>query len=829
MRIDSLFIEGFGRLVGKRFELGPGLNLIVGPNEAGKSTLQHFLVGMLYGQKRRGARREASPEQGRYRPWSGVPYRGVLTYSLADGRAYRVERSFEPDRVQVWDAVTGEDLSPTFTMDRRKELLFAETHLGLSEEGFRSTAWVGQGAIGHLAGGAELVQRIANLQESGQEELSVRAAQEWLAAQARQIGSDRAPTRPLAKTAKQLQELTEQLRKAEQAMEEVRGWEAEATEVAAVLASLAEEEGVLERQLAASRLERLEALQAQVEACEATLSREAAFAEFPVHLSSQLEPLVTELRWAETAAAERSDAAGRARREADRLAGELGTLRHLSAERLQRLGSLPALLAERDRLRKSLAELRARTPVEAAPPNSGKLNGPLLVGGGLAILAAAFVLGIEQPILGLAVGLVGLVGLWLWQQRRAQGKVPVAAETERIQREGLQAQLASLEEQIDDLAGDLGPAFLAGPDPAGVVQDLLGRQRAWTAAEAEAQEAVVKAEEARRSLAAVQAEVDDLLAEAGVADLREFQAGVERARAFQEARRALASLAPVLEGRTAADLAEEVALGRAAVGRSAEADTVGPLDEGAIALLGGVEPGPSQSAEPLQVAAPTTSPEALEAALRQIRQRKADRVARQERLRGQIETATSSIPETAELARQVAALAEQRAAMEEELAAIGLAQQVLGDVAEEMHREFAPRLARAMGGLVEQLTGGRYNQVRVDESLDLRTIGPSERIVNVGALSAGTIDQFYLGLRIALLDMVAAEGEPIPLLLDDPFVTYDDQRVRLALGLLGEWAKGRQILLLTCQERDLRAVQELNLDAHVIRLDGTPLEVDLSL
>jgi uncharacterized protein YhaN len=133
-----------------------------------------------------------------------------------------------------------------------------------------------------------------------------------------------------------------------------------------------------------------------------------------------------------------------------------------------------------------------------------------------------------------------------------------------------------------------------------------------------------------------------------------------------------------------------------------------------------------------------------------------------------------------------------------------------------------------MGSLVEQLTGGRYNQVRVDESLDVRTIGPAERIVNVSALSAGTIDQFYLGLRIALLDMVAAEGEPIPLLLDDPFVSYDDERLVSALTLLGEWAQDRQILLLTCQERDVKAARMLNLPATVIRLDEAT-EVDLPL
>ena len=49
MRLTRIEIEGFGALQGMELHFGPTMNLVVGPNEAGKSTLQEAIVTGLYG------------------------------------------------------------------------------------------------------------------------------------------------------------------------------------------------------------------------------------------------------------------------------------------------------------------------------------------------------------------------------------------------------------------------------------------------------------------------------------------------------------------------------------------------------------------------------------------------------------------------------------------------------------------------------------------------------------------------------------------------------------------------------------------------------------
>jgi uncharacterized protein YhaN len=49
MKIQNLLIEGFGKISKMELNLGAGLNVIYGKNEAGKTTLKTFIYGMLYG------------------------------------------------------------------------------------------------------------------------------------------------------------------------------------------------------------------------------------------------------------------------------------------------------------------------------------------------------------------------------------------------------------------------------------------------------------------------------------------------------------------------------------------------------------------------------------------------------------------------------------------------------------------------------------------------------------------------------------------------------------------------------------------------------------
>src|SRR5690349_1804145 len=88
MRIDRIRVDAFGRLAG--LDTGadalPGLVVVLGPNEAGKSTLFAFLGTMFYGFQP--ATRESNP----HTPWGSAEAAGRIRVRLADGLAAEVER-----------------------------------------------------------------------------------------------------------------------------------------------------------------------------------------------------------------------------------------------------------------------------------------------------------------------------------------------------------------------------------------------------------------------------------------------------------------------------------------------------------------------------------------------------------------------------------------------------------------------------------------------------------------------------------------------------------------------------------------------------------------
>lgn len=88
MRIEHLAVEGFGRLVG--WDSGPDplgpLVVVLGPNEAGKSTLFSFLTTALYGFQP--ASRDTNPHV----PWGADGAGGEIRMRLADGGCVTVSR-----------------------------------------------------------------------------------------------------------------------------------------------------------------------------------------------------------------------------------------------------------------------------------------------------------------------------------------------------------------------------------------------------------------------------------------------------------------------------------------------------------------------------------------------------------------------------------------------------------------------------------------------------------------------------------------------------------------------------------------------------------------
>lgn len=141
---------------------------------------------------------------------------------------------------------------------------------------------------------------------------------------------------------------------------------------------------------------------------------------------------------------------------------------------------------------------------------------------------------------------------------------------------------------------------------------------------------------------------------------------------------------------------------------------------------------------------------------------------------------------------------EHRRQLYETYEAISLAQSVMAECAEELKNTFAPMLNEKSGKLIAELTGGRYQEVRVtdDYKIMLKTPDGSD-VVPAEFVSAGTYDLLYFALRMAVLQTLYDE---IPLLiLDDAFMQLDDARQKEAFSWLCQKHAG-QVLYFSCHK-----------------------------
>ena len=138
--------------------------------------------------------------------------------------------------------------------------------------------------------------------------------------------------------------------------------------------------------------------------------------------------------------------------------------------------------------------------------------------------------------------------------------------------------------------------------------------------------------------------------------------------------------------------------------------------------------------------------------------------------------------------------------------ALELALNTLDQAKAALQRRFSPRIARQAQAIMSAMTGGRYDRLMLDEDLSIRTGAEQENTLrSVLWRSEGTVDQLYLALRLAVAGELTPEA---PLILDDVFVRFDDQRLKEALEILRREAGERQILLFTCQTREQKLLEK---------------------
>ena len=111
MYIKKLILQHFGKYHNREIELQKGINLIYGPNEAGKTTVRDFIIGMFYGIERSRGVAARTDEYTRREPLEGGGYSGFMEL-YKDGVRYRVDRSFRKDQkyLKVYQQESGREL-----------------------------------------------------------------------------------------------------------------------------------------------------------------------------------------------------------------------------------------------------------------------------------------------------------------------------------------------------------------------------------------------------------------------------------------------------------------------------------------------------------------------------------------------------------------------------------------------------------------------------------------------------------------------------------------------------------------------------------------------
>jgi exonuclease SbcC len=214
-RVDAL---GFGPFSGAELALGEGMTLVFGPNEAGKSSWHGALYAGLCGVRRGRGRRSAPDEEfeSRHRPWDGGPWQVRAVVALADGRRFELAQDLAARSGTARDHATGREVTRDILTEQTPD---ASRWLGLDRDAFKAVACVPQTALlkildqpAQLAGHLQRAAATAGTDATAAE--AIRRIDEF---QTQQVGTDRAPTKPLAKAKASLRDAEEDLRKAEQA------------------------------------------------------------------------------------------------------------------------------------------------------------------------------------------------------------------------------------------------------------------------------------------------------------------------------------------------------------------------------------------------------------------------------------------------------------------------------------------------------------------------------------------------------------------------------------------------------------------------------------
>lgn len=145
-----------------------------------------------------------------------------------------------------------------------------------------------------------------------------------------------------------------------------------------------------------------------------------------------------------------------------------------------------------------------------------------------------------------------------------------------------------------------------------------------------------------------------------------------------------------------------------------------------------------------------------------------------------------------------------------------LAKQVLETAYIKMKENVTPKFTENLSKNIEKISNGKYKNVRINDQEGIIVEKENGEYISSEKLSIGTIDQLYISLRLGAIKELSEETMPI--ILDEAFAYYDEERLANILKYIGEEFKNNQIIILTCTNREREILENLKIKYKNIEL-----------
>lgn len=184
---------------------------------------------------------------------------------------------------------------------------------------------------------------------------------------------------------------------------------------------------------------------------------------------------------------------------------------------------------------------------------------------------------------------------------------------------------------------------------------------------------------------------------------------------------------------------------------------------------------------------------------------------------GQKELMLKEIGDLSKVQEQLDRLEEEKESLKSLNNSYNIAKEGLQNAYENIRNSLSPLFTDKLCKISSKVSSGKYNEVVFSDVDGLVIRTEDGRFVPVERLSQGTIDQMYLGLRLASIDTIV--NEKMPIILDETFAFFDDERLKNILEFLNN-NYDKQVIIFTCSKREIDVLNKLNIDYNYVELEN---------